>query len=255
MANTPNFALPYPALSDSPDVPRDMQALAVATDTAMNGLDTQGTKLARPAASTGVGIYYYATDEKLLYRSDGANWNLVTAGATQQWKPVPGSYASWKSANVVLNAGASNDLDVNRAVGTFAAIDWFLFTLELDTLAMSGLKLWVRLVADYWANQNHNGAVMTCQLWRQNGVSGTGSLSLSQIQLGSSGDRLDVAVPASQFTTAYKVMDPVGSWTGGLTKPQFGWTLKTGTTFAASTYMRGAFRMEYCNAALGVTPT
>jgi hypothetical protein len=37
---TPNYAFPYPALSDPPNVPADMQALAVATDTALQGIAT-----------------------------------------------------------------------------------------------------------------------------------------------------------------------------------------------------------------------
>src|SRR5688500_325837 len=42
-------------------------------------LDAQGTLAARPlAAAANRGLYYYATDNGLLYRSDGATWVNVT---------------------------------------------------------------------------------------------------------------------------------------------------------------------------------
>lgn len=45
MATTPNFALPYPAGTDTPDVPRDMQALAVKLDgTALPSLQARSEK-------------------------------------------------------------------------------------------------------------------------------------------------------------------------------------------------------------------
>ena len=49
MPTTPNYALPYPTLSDTPDVPRDIQALASKVDTAI-----LATKNAFQAADTNI---------------------------------------------------------------------------------------------------------------------------------------------------------------------------------------------------------
>jgi hypothetical protein len=46
--NTARFLLPYPEGTDSPDVPRDMRALAEAVDTALNGRAASGHTHALP---------------------------------------------------------------------------------------------------------------------------------------------------------------------------------------------------------------
>jgi hypothetical protein len=45
MPTTPNYSIPYPALSDSPNGPSQLQSLATVTDTALQGLQTSITSL------------------------------------------------------------------------------------------------------------------------------------------------------------------------------------------------------------------
>jgi len=80
MPATTRLALPYPTASDTADVPRDVQALADKLDPASGAgaaMDSQGTLAARPAAAVR-GRYYFATDNRVLYRDDGAAWSAVT---------------------------------------------------------------------------------------------------------------------------------------------------------------------------------
>jgi hypothetical protein len=72
MPSTARLALPYPASTDTADVPRDMAALANALDTNVS-YDAQGTLSARPAAGLR-GRYYYATDIGVLSRDTGTGW-------------------------------------------------------------------------------------------------------------------------------------------------------------------------------------
>ena len=73
MGTTARWGTPYPDGGDTPAVHTDMQEMAESLDDVAK--DLQGLLAARPAAAAdNYGLYYWATDEELLYRSDGADW-------------------------------------------------------------------------------------------------------------------------------------------------------------------------------------
>lgn len=79
MSTTPRWSLPYPAGTDIPDGPSQIEALALALDGV--AMDDQGLLSGRPVSTSGSpgkkGRYYYATDEGILYRDTGTSWTTV----------------------------------------------------------------------------------------------------------------------------------------------------------------------------------
>ena len=83
MPTTPNLALPYPSQSDTADVPRDIQALAVKLD-ASGGI---GTSL--PASPTDGQEYFYIADA-----ANGIVWHLryrAASSSPYKWEFVGGA--------------------------------------------------------------------------------------------------------------------------------------------------------------------
>lgn len=75
MADTARRGLPKCDLTDTANVPRDVNALADALDN--DAVDVpQDTLANRPAAST-AGRYFFATDENILYRDNGSAWKVI----------------------------------------------------------------------------------------------------------------------------------------------------------------------------------
>lgn len=79
MPTTTRLAIPYPATTDPPNGPAQMQAIANALDNAAIDL-AEGTLAARPAASIR-GRWYYATDTGQLFRDSGSTWRQVNVTA------------------------------------------------------------------------------------------------------------------------------------------------------------------------------
>lgn len=79
MPPTARLALPVPLEADTPDVPRDIGALADRLDL-IAAFDLQGLAAARPAAGVR-GRYYWATDTEVLSRDTGAAWKVISAAA------------------------------------------------------------------------------------------------------------------------------------------------------------------------------
>lgn len=77
MPTTTRLALPYPAASDTADVPRDMGALATKLDPG-TAIFVQGTAGTRPAAGT-AGRLHYATDTGVLSYDTGSAWVALVA--------------------------------------------------------------------------------------------------------------------------------------------------------------------------------
>lgn len=71
MPTTTNLALPYPALSSSPNVPSDMAALAGALDAKIGGV-VVCTSSTRPTAREGA--YIYETDTDRMAKYTGSAW-------------------------------------------------------------------------------------------------------------------------------------------------------------------------------------
>lgn len=82
--STSRWGIPYPELTDAPDVPADMKALAESLDDVAK--DDSGTLAERPTSSAEspgkVGRYYYATDKHILYRDTGTGW-IAVGGQTR----------------------------------------------------------------------------------------------------------------------------------------------------------------------------
>lgn len=119
MPATPNYALPYPQLSDTADVPRDIQALAVKLD-AMPGLapDTAVPLVSvLPATPVdGQEVYFLAN------ATDGVVWHLRWRTAGGFWECVGGPPLCTPPINDANTTGAgaawSNQLgDGAGAVG------------------------------------------------------------------------------------------------------------------------------------------
>lgn len=101
MASTARAAMPYPALTDTPDVPRDVKALADRVD-AVTGL-VSCTSAARPA-SPFVGMVAYETDTKNTIRWSGSAWVVTSPSA-------PGRF-HWGVATA--NTDASSEITITH---------------------------------------------------------------------------------------------------------------------------------------------
>lgn len=84
--HTARIVAPYPELSDSADVPRDLEALALLLDPIV-AIDSQGLFSARPVSTPSTpgtrGRYYWATDTDELWRDNGTGWDLVNVQLTE----------------------------------------------------------------------------------------------------------------------------------------------------------------------------
>lgn len=79
MPTTTRLAIPYPAASDPPNGPAQMQGIANSLDNAAIDL-AEGTLASRPTPSIR-GRWYYATDIGVLYRDSGSTWRVVGLAA------------------------------------------------------------------------------------------------------------------------------------------------------------------------------
>ena len=88
---TSRLTLPYPEAADTADVPRDVQALAEQLDSTI-ATDDQGAIASRPTSTAGSpgirGRYYFATDEGILYRDRGTQWDAVAAVGADTSSPT-----------------------------------------------------------------------------------------------------------------------------------------------------------------------
>lgn len=144
MPTTPVYALPYPVLSDTADVPRDIQALATRLDglalvppvvTSLPGSPVDGQEVYYQADAT-AGVYWH-----LRYRaaaSGSYKWEFVGGPAlTDEWLASEGSGVSantWGgiSANdPIVTAPLAGDYDVQHSVG---------LTNSVNALISIGLK-------------------------------------------------------------------------------------------------------------------
>jgi hypothetical protein len=81
VATSPRRKNPFPAATDTPDVVRDIRALAQALDTAP--VDTQGLRVDRPESNLVLGQRYTATDTGIEYRYDGTAWQALNPRPSQ----------------------------------------------------------------------------------------------------------------------------------------------------------------------------
>lgn len=113
MANTPLASLPYPALGDDPDIPSDIQALALAAEKQLVLVFADTT--ARDAAITApaAGMLAFLTGKKWLTEYDGSNWIVISAlgkiGCT-----------ATRASNLSMGAGA------------LTAVTWTAETVDTD---------------------------------------------------------------------------------------------------------------------------
>lgn len=76
------ISIPSAARGDSPDVVRDVRAIANQIE-AKGAFLTSGSYASRPTSTVGtpgqVGRFYYATDRDALYQDTGTSWSIVAA--------------------------------------------------------------------------------------------------------------------------------------------------------------------------------
>lgn len=136
MAVTARAGLRYPVLSDSADVPRDIQNLATDVDAKM-AIDSQGVLASRPSSGMVQGQYYFATDNSLLYRYNGSAWITLNAAAAVDAAAGVGSLRTLGPG--ALQAAPGNDARFNPGTVDAAANVGSLRTLGTGALqAASG---------------------------------------------------------------------------------------------------------------------
>src|SRR4051812_11931839 len=110
MPTTTRLALPYPALTDTADVPRDISALATALDVAATY--AEGTLVGRPAAGLR-GRIYRATDTGQVFLDNGAAWVTLSqyAEGTAAGRPAASTagrvYRATDTNAISLDTGAA----------------------------------------------------------------------------------------------------------------------------------------------------
>lgn len=77
MPTTARWAIPYPAAADPPNLPAQMEAMALNLESM--GRDTQGLFANRPTPGI-TGRIYWATDHGVTYYDDGTEWRVVYKG-------------------------------------------------------------------------------------------------------------------------------------------------------------------------------
>jgi hypothetical protein len=86
MPTTPTYALPFPTLTDTPNVPRDLEALAVAVDAELGKADVgRGANL--PSSPADGQLFEWVADE-----AAGVQWLMRynAAGGSYKWEFVGG---------------------------------------------------------------------------------------------------------------------------------------------------------------------
>lgn len=101
-ANTPANSFPYPQSSDDPDVPSDMQALAVAIDKRVMGVyNTSSDRDTKTASILQEGLFAYLKDSNSVTYYDGA-----------AWQPYPAAYPAITSGTSVPSNATGSDGDI-----------------------------------------------------------------------------------------------------------------------------------------------
>lgn len=139
MPNTTNFTLPYPQSSDTPDVPRDIQALAGAVDTKLlQTVRVFSTTAARDSAITSptAGMVAYID-------SNDVNEGFYVHNGTS-WRKGPGWNAPWgtmgystKSSNQTISS-ANVYTDVSSLSVTFTSVAGRAYRFEAFILFAGG---------------------------------------------------------------------------------------------------------------------
>ena len=130
MPATSRWALRYPSLTDSADVPRDIQNLAMDLDGV--AMDSSGLFANRPVSTSGApgknGRYFFATDTVKLYRDTGTSWTEIGPGT------VPD--ASLTEPKYITDSVSQRAL-ANLSVGTPELIDLGVTTGKLADLVVT----------------------------------------------------------------------------------------------------------------------
>ncbi len=130
MPGTSRWALRYPNLTDSADVPRDIQNLALDLDGV--AMDSSGLFSTRPVSTSGApgknGRYFFATDTVKLYRDTGTSWVEIGPGT------IPD--ASITEPKYVTDSVSQRALAL-ISVGTPQLIDLSVTTAKLGELSVT----------------------------------------------------------------------------------------------------------------------
>lgn len=102
VANTPANTFPYPQSTDDPDVPSDMQALAVAIDKRVMGVyNNASDRNSKTSTILQEGLFAYLKDTDAVTYYDGA-----------AWQPYPAAYPAITSGTSVPSNSSGTDGDI-----------------------------------------------------------------------------------------------------------------------------------------------
>lgn len=132
MPNTTYLGLPYPQLSNAPNVPQDMQNLAAGADSKLSGV-ILCTSSTRPTAREGATIYETDTDRYAKYT--GSAWEYV-ASSRVSYTPTWGALTTPPG----LGTGSSRNGWYTYLPGPCVHYEFFL---RLGTGATAGSGLYV----------------------------------------------------------------------------------------------------------------
>jgi hypothetical protein len=97
MPNTTYLTLPYPALSNAPNVPQDMQNLATGVDNKLIGVITC-TSGTRPTVRDGAVIFETDTKRYMYYSAAGTAWRMLDSHerfAARKTSSIAADSATW----------------------------------------------------------------------------------------------------------------------------------------------------------------
>jgi len=154
MAATPRAAIPYPVVGDAPNLPLQMEAIALNLED--QAKDDQGTFSARPISTPGTpgkaGRYYWATDKRVLYRDLGTSW--VTVYKNENSTTLPTTPTDCTLATLeILDTDTSNPFEIThwtfRYVSTEPTYKWLFVGGPPIAITLPNQYLFIRNSTSY----------------------------------------------------------------------------------------------------------
>ncbi|PRX48690.1 hypothetical protein B0I33_104508 [Prauserella shujinwangii] len=177
MPATPNYGLPYPALTDPPNVPADVQALAEAVDTALGNTDSAAAALDTRVDTLESAVTKGRWERVAVLNVPNFAVTTITYDTTVRASPDvtldaggqtftlnrSGWYRIW--ARIRINGGSTNGTDKERLLwvqrvsdGVTLAIDQGPMSLA-DTYHNAYTEMFLAASTQFQVNTNQQGTV------------------------------------------------------------------------------------------------
>ncbi|QWF81128.1 hypothetical protein [Amycolatopsis sp. CA-230715] len=181
MPNTPIFALPYPAQTDPPNGPGQIQALATATETALGTVKASPNN--RPyfhGYTTGTqGGFASATDTPVNITAEFAKVNMTHPGGSSRVTPtVAGIYRV--KAQIMFPGGVGSTADDKRILATIR-VNGSIPTGSKYGSAAAKTTGFVSQLAEYETTVRCNGTSDYIEMWANHNMGGTLTLDPGSI--------------------------------------------------------------------------